>query len=107
LIYSIRDRSNKCWLKFITPDYPTGLWAGAESARTFDTKEAADHYLTKLTDAIAAEAFRDMGRLLDGPLDMTHKVTRFFAIANNAGCDLECYEVCETQRTSNNLPTNA
>jgi len=96
--YSIRDKSNDSWLKFITPAFPVGLWAGQQSAKTFETLDEAEAYLTKLSQAVADEAVRDMKRLLDGPLHDKYKVTRFFAIANDAGCDIDCYEVVPTKR---------
>lgn len=44
----IEDTQHKAYLKFITGDFPTGLWSGYQSARKYESLEDAEKDFNKI-----------------------------------------------------------
>ena len=70
------ESSNGCYLKFITPEFPLGLWTGLDSAKKFDTEDEANDYLTTLIIAWSADHCDKLTRLAESYSHNSYKRKR-------------------------------
>lgn len=100
MTYAIADKNRDgVYLKFITPNWPTGLWSGESSARSFDTEPEALEYLERLKLAVCKEALEKAERVLCAPWVSSYKVPKFFQVFNDLSVEITGYCVVPHPRS--------